>query len=317
MAKNKDLKFANQYQIPIEVLQEGLPALLRHAPDDVLQDGNLIRVATAAGLTAALALQAPGTESLQAYVVYYIAPQQALLIATMMENAKSKPHATGGAVVVTPLSAPQAEAGAAIAIRPPFIIVNERVLEAKVLALMAIRGELIDIDVTAKQVREEKEAPYYTETQTPFVDHGLPGCKHLKPLKQAYFATRALSGHYNIAKAILKVIDRPLFRSLLKSFPMTEMEEQKHLLDLAAEYQEQDPQHKSLSLSEIAQQLLGLLAFLDFYDKKRLLTPIDLAAVSSDRSKVLKLLKRQRQKFRDLIEKQSLIGAECVDFQSL
>ena len=54
---------------------------------------------------------------------------------------------------------------------------------------------------------------------------------------------------------------------------MAGMEEKEHLMELAAEYQQQCPQHKFLALAEIVQQLLGLLAFLDFQDKKRLLTP--------------------------------------------
>ena len=44
---------------------------------------------------------------------------------------------------------------------------------------------------------------------------------------------------------------------------------------------------------------------------------IDLAGVSNDRSRILKMLKRQRLKFRKLIDKQSLIGAEFVDFPRL
>lgn len=145
MGKNKDSKFANDYQFPVEVLRDGLPLLLRDAPGDEVRGGNLIRVATADVLALALSQQAPGSDPLQVYLVHYIAPKEAQRIESMVEDTKE----------------PQAEAGVAAAAGPPFVIVNERVLQAKVLALMAIRAEITDINTTMEEVRAKEQAPYY------------------------------------------------------------------------------------------------------------------------------------------------------------
>ncbi|XP_066358057.1 uncharacterized protein, partial [Miscanthus floridulus] len=220
--KHKDSKFANDYQIPVEVLRDGLPLLLRDAQDDEVRGGNLVRVATADGLALALSQQALGSDPLQVYLVHYIAPKEAQRIESMVEDMKEEP---------------QAEAGGAAAAGAPFVIVNERVLQAKALALMAMRGEITDINTTMEEVRAKEQAPYYI-TKTSLVDHGLQAGDHLKRLKKAYFASRALAGHFNVAKATLKRIDRALFESLFQSFPMTGMEEQDHLMELAAEYQQ-------------------------------------------------------------------------------
>ncbi|CAD6342430.1 unnamed protein product [Miscanthus lutarioriparius] len=98
---------------------------------------------------------------------------------------------------------------------------------------------------------------------------------------------------------------------------MTAAEQQEQLMVLAEEYQQEYPQHNSQALLEISKQILGLLAFLDLHDKKRMLTSEDLSAISNDRSRILKVLKGQRRKFRDSIDRRSLLGAEFVDFLSL
>lgn len=175
MPKNKDPKFAKEYQIPVEVLREGLPGLLRDAPDHEVRGGNLILIATANGLAAALDLQAPGSEALQGYIVYYLPPVEAELIAAMVE------------------SQPQAETGGAAATAPRFVIVNEQVLHAKLLALMALQGEVADITTRMEEVRTKQQPPYYIP-KPPLVDHGLQAGEHLKPMKQAYFASHALAG---------------------------------------------------------------------------------------------------------------------------
>ena len=105
-----------------------------------------LRVATAGGLALALSQQAPGSNPLQVYLVHYIAPKEAQRIESMVEDMKKEP---------------QAEAGGAAAAGAPFVIVNERVLQAKDLALMAMRGEITDINTTMEEVRAKEQAPYY------------------------------------------------------------------------------------------------------------------------------------------------------------
>lgn len=145
------------------------------APDEELRGGNLIRVTIANYLT----LRALGNETLQVYIVYHLTPREAKLIIAMVQNTKRQPQAKEG--------------GGAAAVRPLFVIVNEEVLQAKLLRLMAMVGEINDITLTMEEVHV-KEQPYYIAK--PLHDHELSAGDHLKPLKQAYFTSRALAGTY-------------------------------------------------------------------------------------------------------------------------
>ncbi|GJN31065.1 hypothetical protein PR202_gb19419 [Eleusine coracana subsp. coracana] len=87
MVRQKDKQFALQYHLPIEVLREGLPEKLHDAPDNVVRSGSLIRVATTAGLSAALAMK-DGEEQkppLDVYVVPYLPPNEAAAIRRMID----------------------------------------------------------------------------------------------------------------------------------------------------------------------------------------------------------------------------------------
>ncbi|CAD6268896.1 unnamed protein product [Miscanthus lutarioriparius] len=143
MKRNEDSKFADMYGIPVEVLRDGFPVPLRGAPDDEVRGGNLMRVATTDGLAVALSERAPGSDALQVYLVSYMAPKEAQVIEEMAEDTKTK----------------QSEGAAAAG--PAFVIANERVLQAKVLALMAMRGEIANINITMQEVRAKEAAPYY------------------------------------------------------------------------------------------------------------------------------------------------------------
>ncbi|KAF2922582.1 hypothetical protein DAI22_07g123900 [Oryza sativa Japonica Group] len=84
---NKDMKMALKHDIPLEVLQEGIPTVLRGAPDNEVQAGRVIRVSSATGLKEALQQAGPGA-LLKVYVVSYIPPSAAAQIREMTTTTR-------------------------------------------------------------------------------------------------------------------------------------------------------------------------------------------------------------------------------------
>lgn len=84
---NKDMKMALKHDIPLEVLQEGIPTVLRGAPDNEVQAGRVIRVSSATGLKEALQQAGPGAP-LKVYVVSYIPPSAAAQIREMTTTTR-------------------------------------------------------------------------------------------------------------------------------------------------------------------------------------------------------------------------------------
>uniref|UniRef100_A0A0E0AJ56 Uncharacterized protein n=1 Tax=Oryza glumipatula TaxID=40148 RepID=A0A0E0AJ56_9ORYZ len=84
---NKDMKMALKHDIPLEVLQEGIPTVLRGAPDNEVQAGRVIRVSSATGFKEALQQAGPGAP-LKVYVVSYLPPSAAAQIREMTTTTR-------------------------------------------------------------------------------------------------------------------------------------------------------------------------------------------------------------------------------------
>ncbi|CAN6345714.1 unnamed protein product, partial [Urochloa humidicola] len=119
-------------------------------------------------------------------------------------------------------------------------------------------------------------------------------------------------GDLQEAKHILKQIHRRFYISLFRSFDMTESEKNELIIKIASEH---GLSEEPLDPNEIAAQLLGLISFADFEDKKKLIMPD--TRLFGDRRSVLKRLKCQKRKLRKLETEQTLIGAALPDFRKI
>ncbi|XP_052161509.1 uncharacterized protein LOC127778903 isoform X2 [Oryza glaberrima] len=122
---NKDMKMALKHDIPLEVLQEGIPTALRGAPDNEVQAGRVIRVSSATGLKEALQQAGPGAP-LKVYVVSYLPPSTAAQIREMTtttrggkEAQEKKPSASATIAMAQPQQDQDKAASATIAKAQP------------------------------------------------------------------------------------------------------------------------------------------------------------------------------------------------------
>jgi TPP-dependent trihydroxycyclohexane-1,2-dione (THcHDO) dehydratase len=114
-------------------------------------------------------------------------------------------------------------------------------------------------------------------------------CVHY-PIEES-FVYVCCPGTLGQAKRILNQVDRSYYKCLFGSFPMEKEEDEALLVKVAADYEDVlGLVGKPMDDTEIAMQLLGLVSFADFEDKKKLIV-LDNSAFA-DRESVLKRLKR-------------------------